>query len=42
MYSNIAEKYSRKVRRGKFGEFTIFEHLAEKFGKLIDQQKCQP
>ena len=23
--------------RGKFGELTLFEHLARKFGELIDQ-----
>ena len=24
---------------GKFGKFTLFEHLAKTFGKLIDSQK---
>ena len=24
---------------GKFGKFTLFEHLAKKFGKLTDQRK---
>ena len=24
---------------GKFGKFTLFEHLAKMFGKLIDQLK---
>ena len=25
---------------GKYGEFTLFEHLVKKLGKLIDQPKA--